>query len=113
MGTWFFSISVWYVVGGHVEAIENETDLDQFKSSSLASLQRPCFVHPKYDTISSLRLAEDLRFFHSHLQSNGALRVHRASVATCTNTEKDIPLVTYRHYNNEQSQSFRTSRKLL
>mmetsp|Transcript_63931 Transcript_63931/g.73505 ORF Transcript_63931/g.73505 Transcript_63931/m.73505 type:complete len:555 (+) Transcript_63931:20-1684(+) len=111
--TWFFSISVWYVVGGYVEAIENETDLNQFKSSSLASLQRPCFVHPKYDTISSLRLAEDLRFFHSHLQSNGALRVHRASVATCTNTEKDIPLVTYRHFNNEQSQSFRTSRKLL
>jgi len=111
--TWFFPISVWYVVGGYVESIENETDLNQFKSSPLASLQRPCFVHPKYDTISSLRLAEDLRFFHSHLQSNGALRVHRTSIATCTITKTNIPLVTYRHFNNDQSQSFRTSRKLL
>ena len=111
--TWFFSLSVWSVVGGYIESIENETDLNQFKSSSLASLQRPCFVHPKYDTISTLRLAEDLRFFHSHLQSNGALRVHRASIATRTNTKTRLPLVTYRHFNNEQSQSFRTSRKLL
>ncbi|OEU13248.1 hypothetical protein FRACYDRAFT_226647 [Fragilariopsis cylindrus CCMP1102] len=102
--TWFFSLSIWSMVGGYIESPQNETDLNKFKSS-LAILQRPCIVHPKYDTISSLRLAEDLRFFHSHLQSNGFLRVHRKKTK--------LPLVTYRHFNNDQSQSYRTSRKLL
>ena len=110
--TWFFSLSIWSMVGGYIESPQNETDLNKFKSS-LAILQRPCIVHPKYDTISSLRLAEDLRFFHSHLQSNGFLRVHRKSIATCTDTKTKLPLVTYRHFNNDQSQSYRTSRKLL
>jgi glycosyltransferase involved in cell wall biosynthesis len=110
--TWFFSLSIWSMVGGYIESPQNEIDLNKFKSS-LALLQGPCLVHPKYDTISSLRLAEDLRFFHSHLHSNGFLRVHRKSIATCTDTKKKLPLVTYRHFNNDQSQSYRTSRKLL
>lgn len=59
-------------------------------------------IHKTYDTPQSLRLAEDLRFFHSHLMANGLLRLHR--------TEQ--PLVTYRHVAG-MSQSSQTPRKLL
>ena len=114
--TWFMPFSVWSTVGGYIEAPpldSNETVSDvlcKFKSSPSSS-QRHCLVHPKYDTLSSLRLAEDLRFFHTHLQSNGNLRLHRTILATTSKTA--LPLVTYRHSLNDQSQSFRTSRKLL
>jgi hypothetical protein len=85
--------------------------LSRFTSSGSSSLEKSCLIHPKFDTLSSLRLVEDLRFFHSHLESNGTLRVHRTALAT--NMEGGLPLVTYRHVENDQSQSFRTSRKLL
>ncbi len=59
-------------------------------------------VHDTYDTPQTLRLAEDLRFFHAHLHSHGLLKVHH------TNT----PLVTYRHQPGI-TQSSQTPRKLL
>jgi hypothetical protein len=58
-------------------------------------------IHPEHDDKESLRLAEDLRFFHAHLQAKGILRLIRT----------ESPLVTYRH--SGTSQSFRTSRRLL
>jgi len=54
-----------------------------------------------HETVETLRLAEDLRFFHDHLIRGGKVKLHRTPE----------PLVTYRHTGN--SQSFRTSRKLL
>eukprot|EP00536_Pseudo-nitzschia_multiseries_P012788 jgi/Psemu1/309417/fgenesh1_kg.508_\ len=112
--TWFMPLTVWSMVGGYVEAPppENGESLSDFLHALRSSSQRPCLVHPTYDTLSSLRLAEDLRFFHSHLQSGGELRLHRSSLSAVTET-KPYPLVTYRHTGNNQSQSFRTSRKLL
>jgi len=115
--TWFMPLSVWWNVGGYIEAPPlgtSDTVSDfwcRLKSSGSSSLQKSYLIHPKFDTLSSIRLAEDLRFFHSHLESNGNLRLHRTSLAT--NGERVLPLVTYRHMGNDQSQSFRTSRKLL
>ena len=62
-------------------------------------------IHPVHDTPRTLRLAEDLRFFHAHLRDGGRLRVHRAS-------PDDRPLVTYRHRAGV-SQSSSTPRRLL
>ena len=64
-------------------------------------LQRRRLIHTAHDDLTSLRLAEDLRFFHEHLAKNGFLR----------RVDSETPLVTYRH--NGESQSYRTSRKLL
>ena len=115
--TWFMSLTVWSRIGGYIEApppgsSDTTSDvLSRYVASGLSSSQASCLIHPKYDTLASLKLAEDLRFFYSHLQLNGSLRVHRIPLATTG--EKALPLVTYRHVENAQSQSFRTSRKLL
>ena len=112
--TWFMPLSVWLRIGGYIEAPRPDTTLDicSITNSSGSSIsEESCLVHPDFETISSLRLAEDLRFFHSHLQSNGCLRLHRTSLATAE--KRILPLVTYRHNQNHLSQSFRTSRKLL
>lgn len=59
-------------------------------------------VHTDFETLGTLRVAEDLRFFHKHLRDQGLLRLHR----TVT------PLLTYKHRAN-QSQSSQTPRRLL
>jgi len=51
---------------------------------------------------TTLRLAEDSRFFHAHLHAGGRLHLHRTSP----------PLVSYRHRSG-MSQSSNTPRKLL
>ena len=115
--TWFMPLAIWSRAGGYIEAPSHDSSdtvsdvLCRSKSSGSSSLEKSCLIHPKFDTLSSLRLVEDLRFFHSHLESNGTLRVHRTALATIM--EGALPLVTYRHVENAQSQSFRTSRKLL
>ncbi len=115
--TWFIPLATWSRIGGYIEApppgsSDTVSDvLSRYVASGSSSSQSSCLIHPKYDTLASLKLAEDLRFFHSHLQLNGRLRVHRTPLATAG--EKVLPLVTYRHVENAQSQSFRTSRKLL
>jgi glycosyltransferase involved in cell wall biosynthesis len=97
--TWFLSRKRFLDLGGYVEAPKSELDMVKFHDQEMKTHKR--LVHPVYDTIESLRLAEDLRFFHDHLSSNGIIRLHRTKDA----------LVTYRHTGT--SQSFRTSRKLL
>ena len=115
--SWFMPLAVWTRVGGYIEAppygsSDTVSDiLSRYESSGSSSLKDSYLIHPKYDTLSSLKLAEDLRFFHSHLQLNGTLRLHRTTLATTL--DRAFPLVTYRHTENNQSQSFRTSRKLL
>lgn len=114
--TWFMPLAVWSRIGGYIEAppldsSDTVSDVLSRYNSFDSSLEKSHLIHPKFDTPSSLKLAEDLRFFHSHLQSNGTLRLHRTALATTG--EKALPLVTYRHTGNDLSQSFRTSRKLL
>ena len=53
-------------------------------------------------TVNTLRLAEDTRFFYAHLYAGGRLLLHRTP----------IPLVSYRHRSG-LSQSSNTPRKLL
>jgi glycosyltransferase involved in cell wall biosynthesis len=112
--TWFLPYSVWARVGGYVEAPppvdsnEPVTSVLQQRQKALAdsfddSDTPCCLIHPRFDTPTSLRLAEDLRFFHAHLCHHGTIRLLRSKT----------PLVHYRYFGDETSQSFRTSRKLL
>ena len=59
-------------------------------------------VHSDFETMATLRVAEDLRFFHKHLADQGLLQL----VRTVT------PLLTYKHRAG-QSQSSQTPRRLL
>jgi glycosyltransferase involved in cell wall biosynthesis len=99
--TWFLCRSRWLELGGYVEAppIDSEITASDVLQKEQGKYRR--LIHPLYDDAESLKLAEDLRFFHDHLQAGGILRLHRSK----------IPLVTYRH--SGASQSFRTSRRLL
>ena len=100
--TWFLCRSRWQKLGGYVEAPPSANNHDTSKQSS-NRIYSSFLIHPDHDTPETIKLADDLRFFHSHLHSGGLLRLHRS--------EKEVPLVTYRH--SGSSQSFRTSRKLL
>ena len=101
--TWMMPRSRWLHLGGQIEA--PMPDCNETILQLIARQQKDCspmrLIHPQFDTGETLRLAEDLRFFHAHLFAGGLLRLLRTST----------PLVTYRHSGN--SQSFRTSRKLL
>ncbi|CAJ1931962.1 unnamed protein product [Cylindrotheca closterium] len=93
--TWFMCRSRWKLLGGYIEAPLSGTAADLLESE--AQSQRHRLIHRKHDDLKSLRLAEDLRFFHEHLANHGNLR----RVTT------DTPLVTYRH--DGKSQSYCTS----
>ena len=100
--TWFLCRKRFEALGGYVEAPplgSTAEDLANFFRKEKAENNR--LVHMKYDTVETLRLAEDLRFLHDHLDRGGKVKLHRTIES----------LVTYRHTGN--SQSFRTSRKLL
>lgn len=99
--TWFMTRSRWSAIGGYIEAPPPGS---QDCAATLLEKENGKYyrlIHPDHDNLESLRLAEDLRFFHAHLRSNGILRLHRTKA----------PLVMYRHTGT--SQSFQTSRKLL
>lgn len=115
--TWFLSRSRFEELGGYVEAphpnaaeeneqeevqAEKDDDFKHKSSNEEGSSRRYRLIHAKHDTPHTLRLAEDLRFFHEHLCASGLLKLHRANQ----------PLVTYRHRAG-QSQSSSTPRKLL
>ena len=118
--TWFLSRTRFEELGGHIEAPHPNTctaekkfsekhssgkneDCERRSSNEEGSSRRHRLIHAKHDTPHTLRLAEDLRFFHEHLRaSGGLLKLHRTSQ----------PLVTCRHRAG-QSQSSSTPRKLL
>lgn len=109
--TWFLTKSRFQELDGYIEAPHPNSVTDEWSVSTFVdSLQSPSndnddkfrLIHTTYDTPTSLRLAEDLRFFHAHLHHDGLLRIHRTNQ----------PLVTYRHAPG-MSQSSRTPRKLL
>jgi len=105
--TWIMTKSRFQKLGGYVEAPHPNQVGDGWSIKAEEETLKSKYgifrvVHETYDTPQSLRLAEDLRLFHSHLLSDGLLRLHR--------TEQ--PLVTYRHRAG-MSQSSQTPRKLL
>jgi glycosyltransferase involved in cell wall biosynthesis len=97
--TWMMSKSRFVYLLGYIEADER---LINTKNSSVYRL-----THPN-DTTQTLRLAEDIRFFHAHLSESedidrkGTLKLIRTKT----------PLMKYRHRAG-QSQSSSTPRKLL
>jgi glycosyltransferase involved in cell wall biosynthesis len=116
--TWMMCRSRWEYLGGYLEAPDEQQTIDDHitlktlstspKSSAevAKALQhqnkRFCLVHPTLETPCTLRLAEDLRFFHAHVHDHGLLKLLRT----------EIPLVTYRHRAG-MSQSCNTPRRLL
>ena len=113
--TWMMCRSLFQHLGGYIEApkvsesvsdeqVYSETRFQKIQHSSDDGILR--LVHPTFDNSQTLRLAEDLRFFHSHLSANGILKLHRPK------HDPNMALVIYRHRQN-QSQSYQTSRKLL
>lgn len=98
--TWFLCRSRWTSLGGYVEAPVSGSVAELVAKEEQKNRHRR-LIHEKHESLITLRLAEDLRFFHEHLWAHGILRLHRAATS----------FVTYRH--NGQSQSYRTSRKLL
>ena len=102
--TWMMARERFVELGGYVEvpaASSNETVADVIRSRKATS-SALCLIHPIYDTRESLRIAEDLRFFHAHMHQDGLLHLLRSTP----------PLVTYRHRGGH-SQSAGTPRKLL
>ena len=118
--TWFMSRVLFVRLGGYVEAplpLSLEEDTDHQQSAKRAKVSTDAhetddhyrLIHPSeiansvdINNSSTLRLAEDIRFFYAHLRAGGKLHLHRTTV----------PLVTYRHREG-MSQSTNTSRKLL
>lgn len=112
--TWMMSRSRWHSLGGYIEApnpvVDGDNDNEDESTppenttapqqQQLPQLLR--LIHPIHDTPKTLRLAEDLRFFHTHLDNSGLLKLLRTK----------NPLVTYRHRAG-MSQSSNTPRKLL
>jgi len=99
--TWMMYRSCFESLGGYIEAPHPDSNDETFKTgtSSTSVLK---LVHPIHDNKSTLRVAEDLRFFHAHLHAGGKLHLLRT----------EVPLLTYRHRVG-QSQSSKTPRKLL
>jgi hypothetical protein len=111
--TWFLARQLFDSLGGYVEAPEVYKESRGTKRKADGGLDIPSksyqLIHPtellssKESTeVSSLRLAEDLRFFYAHLAAGGSLHLLRTS----------RPLVSYRHRSG-MSQSSSTPRKLL
>lgn len=117
--TWMLTRDRFESIGGYIEAplhqrldmthendqncSDDNGDNDNDNDNNREGVYK--LIHPKYDTADTLRLADDLRFFHAHLMysnNSGTLKLLRS-------TE---PLVQYRHRIG-QSQSSSTSRKLL
>uniref|UniRef100_A0A7S4R887 Glycosyltransferase 2-like domain-containing protein n=1 Tax=Ditylum brightwellii TaxID=49249 RepID=A0A7S4R887_9STRA len=98
--TWMMSRKRFEELGGYIEApppqnndVENGAGCQHgYQQQQQQPTTAYKLVHPQYDTNETLRLAEDLRLFYAHLQSNGRLKLLR----TATN----VPLVTYRHTPN-------------
>ena len=131
--TWMMCRSRFEELGGYMEAPppeetsslkeylqqQNEQSYSDCKQSNKKRILR--LIHPTFETSRTLRVAEDLRFFHAHLYDDGKLKLLRHdnnnnndSVSSQQQQEKILPqepLVTYRHHHS--SQSSQTPRKLL
>jgi len=100
--TWMMMRSRFQELGRYLESpcLKNEAEKDGL-SKLIEDLAQTHLIHTGFEKdATTLRLAEDLRFFHAHLEQDGKLHVVEGE-----------PLVTYRHAGGSQSSA--TSRKLL
>lgn len=102
--TWFLTRKRFEELGGYIEAPHPEENATEGKMPDYQRPKQLSLIHPYEDNAQTLRLAEDLRFFHEHLYASGLIKLHR-------HKPPNSPLVTYRH--TGQSQSSSTPRKLL
>lgn len=112
--TWMMCRSRFEALGGYIEAPPEGTSLEDCLQQQKKSKHILRLIHPTLETPQTLRVAEDLRFFHAHLYDNGMLRLlrHRNNDASsCQQQHPQHPLVTYKH--QQGSQSSQTPRKLL
>ena len=110
--TWFMCRSRFDQLGGYLTPpVLDTNDKGSIDSQTLQAYlksQEHCesskLVHSTYENFATLKVAEDLRLFHAHLQCGGKLRLVRSSSGR--------PLTTYR-YRHNSSQSAQTPRRLL
>ncbi len=107
--TWMLTRKRFEDLGRYIEVSEmnnpHRNELSDDKNKKSATAYR--LIHPEFDTMQSLRLAEDLRLFHAHLIGG---EPHLKGILKLIRTNP--PLLTYRHRAG-QSQSSSTPRKLL
>jgi glycosyltransferase involved in cell wall biosynthesis len=96
--TWCMLGKRFFELGGYYTG--NSEENQQATNKFTASRNPNYLILPDEDNANTVRLAEDLRFFHAHLAGDGEVAVIRK------------PLVTYRHRAG-QSQSSQTPRTLL
>jgi Glycosyl transferase family 2 len=103
--TWMMCRERFEELGGYLEAPQvHDSSFSLSDWLKLSSTKRWRLVHAQFETPSTLRVAEDLRFFHEHLyHENGRLQLCRTA---------GPPFVSYRHRVG-QSQCALTPRKLL
>jgi hypothetical protein len=97
-------------------------DKNTTSAATTPPVPRLRLVHPTFETMETLRVAEDLRLFHAHLHAGGQLRLLRttgpSTSSSCSEEDEKEPkqrqpaLVTYRHANGA-GQSSQTPRRLL
>ena len=115
--TWMMTKRRFQALGGYIEApipslekLETKTNIDEKNNSKDQPYK---LIHPLYDTPQTLRLAEDLRFFHAHLNpfiSSPEKNSKNKGILHMLRTPE--PLLVYRHRLG-MSQSASTPRKLL
>ena len=103
--TWMVTRQRFDTLGGYIDSLDDSNTHKHHHDKPPPVYK---LIHPIYDNPQSIRLAEDLRFFHAHLlyketkDCRGKLQLIRTHQ----------PLLQYRHRVG-QSQSSSTSRKLL
>ena len=106
--TWMVTRQRFDMLGGYIDSLDAcNTQEQQHGKPSLPPVYK--LIHPIYDNAQSIRLAEDLRFFHAHLQYK---ETKDCPFGTLQLIRTHQPLLHYRHRVG-QSQSSSTSRKLL
>ena len=111
--TWMLTRDRFETLGGYIEAPVQQIDQEfskQKKQTNSENGNLYKLIHPLYDTPQTLRLAEDLRFFHAHLLFKDYKNDDLGGILKLIRTKE--PLLLYRHRIG-QSQSSNTSRKLL
>lgn len=116
--TWMMSRQRFQALGGYVQAPEPSTPTQDAAGDPPSSVTSFRLIHPTADHPGTLRLAEDLRFFHAHLEQKGTLHLLRRALVVYRQLQA-TPCSTLattggnHHAALGCSQSSQTSRKLL
>ena len=114
--TWMMTRARFELLGGYIESSQSALMFSKAEKEAIHHVYK--LIHPKYDTLQTMRLAEDLRFFYAHL-SYPYIDETKEDLCDCEEVKGSLkvirttePLLSYRHRAG-QSQSSSTPRKLL